>query len=679
VSTPATDQAAIPTTFAEAQEVLARALPGYTRRAHQMAMAERVEAAILGKVHGLFQAGCGTGKSFALLIPVILGGNRTIVATATKMLQSQYRGDLLFLQERLGVPFEWAILKGRGSYPCLAKAQDITSPTPGQKQVLIRLDELAAPGAVAAGEVADKEDFPRLTDPEWRDFSMSASECPGKRDCPFGDVCIAERAKAKAAQSKIVVTNTAYLIQDLLIRDVTEGDVALLGEIGQIVVDEAHTLEDVATGALEDSLSERGFDVLGRDIGGYLQREGGSEDDGIAVGHAARLLWMRLGSMHADWAAKSRASRDPMPLTTRDMTSPEGLGERIIALGQAIDAARTEVRRRRPDEGDKRAVAARYRLLNRAGHLLARLEALHDDPADMTIRWAEEEETEWKGQKRKRIVLRSAPVSVEPFLRRALWDVAPVILSSATLAPGGDFTALRESLGLAPDEVITHDAGTPFDYPRQAMLFVPPKGMPEPVRDKVPAWRGYAQATTRHLVEASGGGALLLFTSRAAMNEAWDALAPGFEEQGLTVLRQGDQPAPQLVKVMKEDGNGVLFALRTFFEGVDIQGTALRLVIVDKLPFVPPSDLVHKARCEAIERKHHDQWASWDRRIIPGMELVLMQALGRLIRHADDRGLMAVLDPRLSSKGYGDKILKAMPPARRTTDVHEAARFLRSL
>lgn len=325
---------------------------------------------------------------------------------------------------------------------------------------------------------------------------------------------------------------------------------------------------------------------------------------------------------------------------------------------------------------DDRGRIARSRLLRRSAGQLQRLEAYTTDAPEVTVRWAEQESSMFRGEKRTRLYLRSAPVSVAPFLRSALWDKVPAILSSATLATGSDFSYLAETLGLGKDEAMTYDAGSPFDYPKQAMLYVPGAEAPEPTPKTAAAWRVYAQEVTHHLVSQSGGGALLLFTSRTAMNESYQALSGRLSRDGLTVLRQGDLPNGELIRIMKEDGHAVLFALRTFFEGVDIQGSALRLVVLDKLPFAVPSDLVYQARAEAINRKYRDNWASFTHLAIPMMILVLTQAFGRLIRHRDDLGVVAILDNRLVTKRYGSTILRALPPARRTGDIEEAARFL---
>lgn len=668
----------IPTTFEEAQAVLASSLPGYSRRPQQMALAAQAERAIADGRPALFQAGTGVGKSLAALVPAILSGKRTVVATLSKALQNQYSGkDLPFLDDHLGVPFRWAVLKGRANYPCLARISEMSNPTWAQKKVIDRVNELSGPDAIRDMVVTDREDFPELTEEDWRPFSMSSAECPGKKNCPFGDACLAERAKAKAAEADVIITNTAFLMQDLILRNRTAGNVALLGEIEQLVIDEAHALQDVATGALEETMGERTFLRMSRDMAGYLSMEGGEQEEAFAIEHAATALWARLRARHAEHAAKFQGKPDPMPL--RQAVIISDLRDDFLALYRAIESGRDAVKATRPMEGDKRAGLARMLLMGRTANWMTRIQAYVLDPEEKTIRWAEEETRTTRREMSKLLLLRSAPVSVGPFLREAMWDSIPTIMISATLAAGKDFSYLADGIGLRAGEAITFDAGSPFDFPRQALVYYPAKDAPEPVKKTEAAWRLYAQSVTAHLVEASGGGALLLYTSRSAMNDAHQAMATRMEMGGLTVLRQGDAPAPELVRRMKEDGNAVLFALRTFFEGIDIPGRALRLVVIDKLPFTPPTDLVFQARADLINKRERDEWASFTHLTIPGMILVLTQAFGRLIRHSDDIGVVAILDARLSTKRYGPTILNALPPARRTTEVAQAAAFLESI
>ena len=312
--------------------------------------------------HGMFQAGTGTGKSFALLIPAILSGTRTVVATFNKALQNQYVRDLMFLDDNLGTDFRWAILKGRGNYPCLAKINDLTrgALTTAQRAVVDRVEaDVAAKEEVV--KIADREDFPALDDEAWKPFSMSAAECPGANSCPFGDKCLAEGAKARAGAAQIVVTNTAYLMQDLILRQQTAGSVALLGDFGQLIVDEAHTLPDVATGALADTMGEGTYRVLARDMAGYMDRNGGAPATAEKVEQAAAALWTVLRFRFDDFAEKTRNRKDPMPLTHEMLLDLDDLGGFFSALHNAIYAAREEIKATRPDSFDDREKIARER------------------------------------------------------------------------------------------------------------------------------------------------------------------------------------------------------------------------------------------------------------------------------------------------------------------------------
>jgi len=675
----------VPTTFAEAQDVLAAALPGYTRRPAQMDLAAVVEQAMDDEEPALLQAGTGTGKSMALLIPLILKGLRGIVATSTKTLQSQYaKNDLPLLAQHLGVNFKWAILKGRSNYPCHAKAEEITRPDASQQGVIDRMTELSTIEAIRDHEIIDREDFPALSNDAWRDFSMSASECPGAKACPFATQCFAERAKARAGEAQVVVTNTAYLMQDLILSQATDGNVSLLGEFHRLIIDEAHNLPEAATGALEDTMGEGTFRKLARDMGGYLQSEEGDVAAAGKIEQAADELWAQLASQHQAFIARAPKDKqkDPMPLPVTTIIG-EDLGPVFIGLYQAIKDAREAVKD--TTSWDEHIKIVRQRLMRRSANQLARLEAYTTDEPEKTVRWLDAEAKTFRGRTETRLILRSAPVSVAPFLRTALWNRVPAILSSATLTTGTktvggakvpDFDYLADTLGLARDEAVTFDAGSPFDFQSQVKLFVPGKDAPEPSGKTAAAWRTYAQGATNFLVTRSGGGALLLYTSRSALNDAYTALAPQFRRAGLLVLRQDDAPPSELVRQFRTDGNAVLFGLKSFFEGVDIPTRALRLVVLDKLPFAVPSDLLYQARCEAIERRYNDKWASFTRLTIPSMILVLTQAFGRLIRHIDDAGVVAILDNRLHTKRYGAGILKALPPAPQTSDIEVAAQFL---
>lgn len=680
------------TTFEQAQEALIAGLPNYTRREHQMQLAEVIERFIAEALSGgepgtmrkialLAQAGTGTGKSFALAIPAVLSGTRTILATPVKALQNQYIKDMETLKKHLLPDLNYAVLKGRGNYPCYAKIDKLTNPTPVQSQILQRMEELAAPDAIRAMETTDREDF-IVTDAEWKPFGMSADECPGAKHCPFGRQCLAERAKARAAAADIVITNTTYLMLDRILALRTGDALSLLGEFGLLIIDEAHTLIDITTDALKDTLGQGSFAVLARDMAAYLN----IYDKDVALAEQidieAAQLWDALNAAYSEFERQSKDNEPQMPLSINDLLNPEVFGAGIIGVYNAIDAAREEVKT--CPVFDDEEMIRRERMLRRSLSLRDRILALATENHETVIRWAEIDGEPGK----RRLYVRTAPITVGPFLRSAIWDKTPTILSSATLTTGvkraggtevPDFDYLAGNLGLSQGEAVTYDAGSPFDYRRQALLFVPDKDQPAPDKANRAAHSTWARETTRNMVIRSRGGALLLYTSRKEMEEGYRLLSPSFRMAGLTVLKQGEAPSPELVRQMKADGNAVLFALRTFFQGVDIQGAALRLVILDKLPFAVPSDLIYKARCERINTQFGNEWASFDRLTIPDMILTLVQAAGRLIRHADDMGAIAILDSRLRSKGYGRRILRALPPARQTADPEEACLFLEKI
>jgi ATP-dependent DNA helicase DinG len=504
---------------------------------------------------------------------------------------------------------------------------------------------------------------------------MGSAECPGRKHCPFGEKCFAERAKDKAAASKIVVTNLAYLMQDLLLRQRSDGAVSLLGEYEQLLIDEAHNLPDVATSALEDSIGESALIRLSHDLAGFLNDQ--ARDTGAAEDVAAQagVLWAALAARYAE---RNRGNRqaDPVRLAARDILD---LADRVTTLLETIETARTEVLAVKGLDNEDPAYVARHRLLRRCDDWHARISAILISEDD--VRWLEENEITVRGTKEKRLFLRTAPLSAGPFLREVIWDDVPAVMLSATLATGRDrrtgqpdFSYLRQGCGLKPGEAIEFDAGTPFDFASQAMLYVPAKGLPEPSGTATQSWRVFAQQATEQLVRAADGNALLLYTSRANLNDAYERLAPAFRKLGLTVLKQDDAPTPELIRQLK-GGRAVLFGLKSFFEGVDIQGDAVSLVVIDKLPFAVPTDVLVKARAEALVRRH-GSWADFRMMTIPSMSLVLIQGTGRLIRHRDDRGVIAVLDPRLSSKSYGRQIIESLPPAKVTRDISDAVRFL---
>jgi ATP-dependent DNA helicase DinG len=660
--------------FEEAQSVLAASLPGYVRRPHQVMLGNTIEQSIADGTTLMAQAGTGTGKSIAALIPSIIhairNDTRVVIATATKALQQQYKDkDLPFLAEHLGIPFKWAILKGRSNYACEAKVREVNGPSRAQSIAITMLRD-----AEKNGEILDRDGMPAVTDREWQQLSMTANECPGASNCPFAKAgqCMPEKAKAVAADAHVVVTNIAYLLRDLKLRQQSDDNVQLLGEFSQLIVDEAHNLPDAVTSALADSIQAGSFIKLAGDLAGFLEEHANAPELGNEIGSAARRLFEAIDVIYAGFTRKGGGKADPMPLYVDTIPANpqtiigDKLGPLFVALYQAIDTARTEVVRVRVYEEDEQL--ARYRLMRRTEDWLVRLRQYTMDEPEKTVRWVEQERNLRTGETKR--LLCSAPVEVGRFLRSALWSKVPTVLMSATLANGGKFGFMAATMGLEDPE--TYDAGSPFNYAEQAMLYVPGTDDPSP-KDKAD-WTAWAPQVTRRLVLKSGGDALLLFTSRSAMENSYTVLAGEFEQAGIRVLKQGDMPNGQLVAEFKK-GGAVLFGLKTFMEGVDIPGKALRLVVLDKLPFSVPTDIVIAARVAAYEKVHGHR-SSFGGITIPQMQLVLEQAFGRLIRTVTDTGVVAVLDSRLSGTGWGKQIVSALPPAKRTTELTQAEAFL---
>lgn len=630
-------------TFAEAEQVLASKLPGYTERPQQQALAAFVEKVIANGGHGLAEAGCGTGKSLATMIPAILGGKKTVVATATKALMEQYANkDVPFLEEHLGVPFTWALVKGRSNYLCRAKATENASQ-------VYRIAEILAEVEEAEDHSGDFDHFKvALTDNEKRLLSSTASECPGRRDCPFGDICFAEKAREKGRKAQVVITNTAMLLTDLKVRELTNGNAMMLGDYDLVLIDEAHETEDYATSSLSSEIRYNGIFKMVGEAGNLFTRNGATMSTNKPV----------LDALDACWKVLDEGQK-----TLRFFVEHS---EPFMNLIEALESFATEVGSL--SVAKPKDEVQRNRLVARAGNYSSNLGLAITTDDELLVRWIEAD-TDRSGKQIN--LFKMAPVHVGSFLAEWLWDNTSAVLISATLSVHGDFDYISDRLGL-PSSTESLSVGTPFDYEKQALLFVPPAAAPAPKGNDKTAWMGYATTMTRELVSAAGGGALLLFTSRKAMDNAYENLAPVFEGMGYTCFKQGQDTNKVLAEKFTEDTHSVLFALKSFMTGVDFQGDTCRLVVIDKLPFPVPSDPIFAARADQIDR-HGGR--SFNDLTIPMMTLTLEQAYGRLIRTSQDRGVVAILDSRLSSTGYGKKIVNNLPGSPRTTALTDVQRF----
>ena len=621
---------------AEALARVAGELPGGGEvRPGQRAMAEAVAAAIEHRRHLVVQAGTGTGKSLAYLLPPLLLGTKVVVATATKALQDQLVGkDLPFLATHLGAPFTFVSLKGRANYLCLQRAKEVLDASNGEQLAMSGVDPLAdrAPRSellrliewgteTKTGDRADL-DFEPSTN-AWLALSVSARECPGASRCPMGDACFAERARAEAAEADVVVVNTHLYGMHLA----TGGGV--LPEHDVVVFDEAHQLEEVISATAGIDLGGGSFTALARltkaivsdeRLVADLEASAGQLTDALAAHHGARV-------------------RTLDDVVTAAVEVGRGRVERTMAALRAITS----------EAGD--TTNRKLRAMRAATALSDELDAvLH--VGDDDVAWVEGPPHAPR--------LRVAPIDVAPTLA-PLWRDTTAVLTSATIP-----AHLRARVGLPSDRTDELDAGSPFDYETHALLYCAAH-LPDP---RTPAYDAAMHDELEALIDAAGGRTLALFTSWSAMQRAVDALRPRLP---FTVLDQTSLPKPALVAKFTADETSCLFATMGFWQGVDVPGRSLSLVTIDRLPFPRPDEPLLQAR---RERARGAAFATVD---LPRATTLLAQGAGRLIRTATDRGVVAVLDPRLATARYRWDVVHALPPMRRTRERVEVEEFLRSL
>lgn len=637
----------------EAEQRFAEVLPTYEQRAEQTRLAHTIEESLEQGEHLMAQAGTGVGKSFAALIPAIAHAKATdttvVVSTATKALQGQYAGkDVPFLQEHLE-PFNFAVLKGRSNYLCRQKLSELGDTAVfNQTSLLEEIDSVE-------NHTGDLDTVITELDPRDRSKLVATSdECPGKNECPFGSICFAEVAKQRAKESEVVVVNHSTLIADLQVREKSEGWASLLPEFDAVIVDEAHELEDYTTNALGAEFTEKSLTRLATEAGQFL----GNHQSIGPLSNTARYLFETLSQI------RGRESTRKLGLgliVEHQENFLEVLGE-LNQLRIAISSVSVY--------GDDARKLRQKRLVRQFQSAEKRLSGIVLADADEMIRWIEYD------AKRDTTLLKYAPLQVGPWLARTLWSRSAVLLS-ATLAVGNDFSFLAERLGLPGYRAF--DAGTPFDYAKQSRIYIPANC--EASAANKDRWQARLIAETAEMVQAAGGRALLLFTSNSSLQAAYEALSPSFEAQGLTVLKQGDAPHAVLSKTFTADETSVLFALKSFMTGFSVEGDALRLVVLDKLPFSVPTDVIFNARSEVIDKKATNTWVdgAFPKLAVPTMALTLLQAFGRLIRTKSDEGLVAIMDSRLETKKYGKTMQKALPGSTKLNTLAEARSYLQEL
>jgi len=635
---------------------LARLLPGYEFRQEQLDLATAVEEGMKTGRACLTEAGTGVGKTIAYLLPALRAaaeGKRTLISTHTISLQSQLLDKdiplVLSLFPDISEQIAPALLKGRGNFLCKLELENaamnlLLADDPAVKR--LRAWDRASD---CTGDVADL----RYASPAWSELACSADTCRTAQ-CAHYDTCWYYRARRAAAGSLLVVVNHALFLSDLALRRIDPA-AAVLPDYHHVVMDEAHHLEGVATKAFGVEISSRRIpDLLDR-----IRHVRGLDIDRSRLDTAADLndaLFrpFLLCDRHEFFISElldEEAGRQAADLMTQTCTSVERLQKDLLAIAKEEEGLRERL------EG----------IAQTCGRVREELERMFSSDAEGIIRWGD---VTRPGRSEPRVTLRLTPLTVAEELVESLWAPAEerkggVILTSATLASSGSFDYVRTRIG-APEDAVERIVGSPFDFKRQAMLYVPGH-LPAPQKGTGHA-ESYAREIER-LLNLTEGRAFLLCTSRAMMTAVHELLK---DTLPYPIFVQGEMPPGRLVEAFKASGNGCLFGVQTFWEGIDVQGESLSLVVIDRLPFAVPDSPVTKARTEAIA----DAGGDWFREFsIPQPQIRLKQGFGRPIRTATDRGIVCILDTRLINRDYGADFVRSLPPASRASVWGRVERF----
>jgi ATP-dependent DNA helicase DinG len=622
---------------------LARALPGYAYRPEQAAMAKAVGAALARLEPLIVEAGTGTGKTFAYLVPALLSGRSVIISTGTRTLQDQlFRRDVPMLAKALGLPVKIALLKGRANYLCRHRLELATqqgSLLPQERGVVRTLAKVSRWAATTkSGDLAELTDLPEQS-AVWPSITSTRENCLGQ-ECGQFSRCHVFDARRNAQAADIVVVNHHLLLADLALKEEGFGD--LLPGAEAVILDEAHQVPDIAAQFFGEVWSVRQVQLLMRDITAELSaaaiRAPAIVEAVLAVDAHLEALRFALhrGAGRYDWSELPDSFIDALPDIETVLSEMAG---QLDGLGGGAGTANCS---------------------RRAASLANGLAALRELPDESGLRWVE--------ATANGMLLQFTPFEIAERLREYV-ESRPCawVFTSATLAIGEDFSHFAARIGLAQARTLRIDS--PFDYKSQARLFLPPR-MPEPQH---PSFADKFIEACAPLLEASGGRAFLLYTSYRGLAEGVRALKARFPNPSFPVLVQGEAPREALLNRFRELGNAVLLATGSFWEGVDVKGDALSIVAIDKLPFAAPDDPLLKARLEGIRRRGGNPFFEYQ---LPQAVLALKQGVGRLIRDFDDFGVIVIGDPRLKSKAYGRVFLDSMPASPVITDAALGAQFL---
>ncbi|MFA6902858.1 MAG: ATP-dependent DNA helicase [Gallionellaceae bacterium] len=624
---------------------LAAHIPNFRSRPQQVEMAEAIAEAIEGNSLLIAEAGTGTGKTFAYLVPALLGGGKVVLSTGTKNLQDQlFQRDLPTVRDALKAPVSIALLKGRANYVChyhLERAQsDGRLPTREDVRHLARIVQYAK--ITQTGDKSGLADVPEAA-LIWSHVTSTRDNCLGQ-ECPMHKECFVLKARKEAMEADVVVVNHHLFFADVMLRD--EGVAELLPACNTVIFDEAHQLPETASLFFGENISTSQLLELARDT--TIEALSGAKDFTplpeacSALEKAARdfrlIFKKNEGRMNAEEAGKLPGFAD-------------ALGHMATQLGKLNELLEKQAER---SEGLENC-------WNRGVELAHKIKHWQDETQTEVVRWVE--------IFNHSVQLNTTPLSIADIFAKQIGGTPRAwIFTSATLAVKRDFSHYQGEMGLVTARTACWDS--PFNYPEQALLYAP-ENMPDP---NSPAYTEAVVAAALPLLEASKGRAFLLFTSLRAMQRAHEILQAEFDRKNLKypLMLQGESSRNDLLARFRDHGNAVLLGSQSFWEGVDVRGEALSLVVIDKLPFAPPDDPVLAARIAQITKQGRNAFMEYQ---LPRAVINLKQGAGRLIRDESDRGVLMICDPRLLSKPYGKRIWQSLPPFKRTRVLAEAVAF----
>ena len=621
---------------------IAKLVPGFAARQQQQEMAERVASALKDSNHLIAEAGTGTGKTFAYLVPALMSQSKVLISTGTKNLQDQlFHKDLPIVSKALSVPATVAILKGRANYLCLHRLdlaeQEGQFRTPEMAHSVINIRTWST--QTKSGDIAEMSSISE-EDMIWSSVTSTSDNCLGS-DCSYFDNCHLVEARRQAQAADIVVINHHLLFADMMLRE--DGFAELLPQADAIIVDEAHQLPEVASSFFGEAISGNQLLELARDCESEYLAEVNEDPNFVRI---ASVLQKLTKDLRLSFGVEQRRA------AWQSIAHDKEFKKAILAVTEQLEILQTQLT---PLAERSKGLESCY---ERCVELRSRFTRLTTEVPEDHIHWFETH--------RRSFTLHITPFDISDIFHSQMETMNVAwMFTSATLTVANSFDHFKQRLGIETDNTAIWDS--PFDYAKQAVMYVP-ESLPDPTEPE------YTEAVVEKalpIIEACQGGVFFLFTSHKALQQAAEILD---SELDVPLMVQGDKPRDVLLSEFRHHGNAVLLGTSSFWEGVDVRGEALTCVIIDKLPFSSPGDPVLKARIDTMRKQGGNPFMDFQ---LPSAVITLKQGAGRLIRDVNDRGVLMLCDPRLITKSYGKIFLDSLPTMMKTRNQQKVEGFLR--